>query len=199
MIEKKVKRTNKDSIDRWFDKDLHLEQRLIFIEDSIHSGVAANLYKQLALLQNKEEPITIIMDCMGGEYIHGMGMYDAIKHFSRTVAPVTFKVYGSAMSMGSMILQAGDTRLLSPNSVVMIHYGYTYTGFDHALTNEKWADYQKRDKEYVENLYLEKIRDKHPRFTKIKIQKMLSFDTILKGQEVIDLGLADGIIGQYEE
>ena len=196
MIERNVRKNNKEAIERWFEHSLYLERRIIFIGENIDSDAAEKLYKQLAILETKQEPITIMMNCFGGEYMHGMGMYDAIKDFSKYTAPVTFKVYGSAMSMGSMLLQAGDSRIISENSVVMVHYGYTYKGFDHTITNEKWGDYQKKDKTTMENMYLEKIREKHPKFTRAKMKEMLNFDTILKGQEAVDMGLADGINGK---
>ena len=46
----------------------------------------------------------------------------------------------------------------------------------------------------MEDTYLEVIREKHPRFTRKKLQKMLTSDSYLTAQQAMDLGLADGII-----
>jgi ATP-dependent protease ClpP protease subunit len=48
----------------------------------------------------------------------------------------------------------------------------------------------------MEQMYLAKIRVKHPDFKLKKLQEMLNFDTILSAQESVDLGLADKILGE---
>ena len=67
-----------------------------------------------------DKPITVIMNNPGGDEYHGMAIYDAIKSCKNHV---TIVVFGMAMSMGSIILQAADKRVMSANSRVMIHYG----------------------------------------------------------------------------
>jgi len=197
MNEKKLnKKNDKEQISRWFDEDFHLETRTIFIPDEINEYSAKRFHKQMHLFITSDDPINIIMDCLGGDYHHGMGMYDAIKNCK---SHVTIRVTGVAMSMGSLLLQAADDRIVSTNSVLMIHYGYTYTGFDHQKTNEKWAEFQKKERPVMENIYLNRIREKIPNYSKKKLQTQLDFDTILKGQDIVDLGLADGVIGDYEK
>jgi ATP-dependent protease ClpP protease subunit len=95
------------------------------------------------------------MNNPGGDWYHGMAIYDAIKYSS---CECTIKVYGHAMSMGSIILQAADHRIMMPNSRFMIHYGYDGKA-GHAKIVYKWADEGKRVNWEMENLYLEKMLD----------------------------------------
>ena len=50
----------------------------------------------------------------------------------------------------------------------------------------------------MEQLYLEKIRQKHPDFKLKKVQAMCNFDTILSAKETVELGLADKVLGEED-
>lgn len=194
----------RESIDRFYDYDIHVETRTLYIgsaEASISEGesgtdaiMAETAIKGLHILDTSapsgDKPITIIMNNPGGDWYHGMAIYDAIKTCKNHVSIL---VYGYAMSMGSLILQASDRRVMSENSKMMIHYGYN--GFDgHARTFQKVAEEGKKIDEVMENIYLERIRQKHPDFTLAKLRKMCEHDTFLTAKEALELGLIDEII-----
>lgn len=196
-------RINRDDVDKFHDYALYIPKRAIYLgsesvaEDGQESGVEATmaqrLIKNLAILDGlSNDDITIIMNNPGGDIIHGMAIYDAIKSCQ---SHVTIKVLGYAMSMGSIILQAADERVLGPNSRVMIHYG-TFGMDSHAKTVYKWTEENKKYDKWMENMYLEKIRQKQAAFKLKTLQKMLDFDTILTPEEAISLGLADKILGK---
>lgn len=154
----------RENIDRWFDFNLDVDNRTLFMgsmssnENSGESGVdnfmAEYVIKGMHVLDSKnDKPITIIMNNPGGDWYHGMAIYDAI-HNSKSHC--TIKVYGHAMSMGSIILQAADSRVMMPNSRFMIHYGYDGR-YGHSKIFERWADEGKRVNLDMENIYLDKI------------------------------------------
>lgn len=154
-------------LDKWFDNNVDIHTRTIFIgsvfkDDSIESGVdafmAESVIKAMHVLEsrNSTEPITILMNNPGGDWYHGMAIYDAIKTSN---CHCTIKVYGHAMSMGSIILQAADTRIMMPNSRFMIHYGSNGNS-GHAKIFEKWADEGKRLNYDMENLFLSVMLEK---------------------------------------
>lgn len=68
-----------------------------------------------------KDPITIVFNSPGGVVSHGLALYDVIREIMAEGVPVTTKVYGRAASMGGILLQAGSTRQMSPNSYLMIH------------------------------------------------------------------------------
>lgn len=196
---------NRDDIDKFHDYSIHIPTRTVFIgseENSVEYGesgtdgaMAERAIKNLHLLEAlSKEPIIILMNNIGGDEYHGFGIYDAIKLCK---SHVTVKVLGHAMSMGSIILQAADERVMAPTSRQMIHYG-TWGVHDHAKTSRKWSDEGVKIDEWMERMYLEKIRQKNPDFTLKKLEKMLDHDTFLTAAESVELGLADKVLGEED-
>lgn len=190
----------KDDIDRFYDYEVYAPTRTIYmgsVENDIEKGesgvdgaMAERVIKALHILDQKDEPITIIMNNVGGDWFHGMAIYDAIKACK---SHITIKTFGHAMSMGAVILQAADQRVLAPNSKVMIHYGYA--SFDgHSKTFQKWAKEFENIDEEMEKIFLEKIRQKHPTYKKETLEGLLNHDTILTAQDAVNLGLADEVL-----
>lgn len=199
-------KTNRDDIDKLMEYNIYLPTRTIYMgsestDDSSESGtdykMAERMIKCLHILDNSapagDNPITIIMNNPGGDEYHGMAIYDAIKSCKNHI---TIIAMGHAMSMGSIILQAADKRIMSPNSKFMIHYGTPIhvDSESHPKVNDNWIEEDKKFRVWMEDLYLGKILEKHPKFNKKKLIEMLNFDTILSAQETIDLGLADEIL-----
>jgi ATP-dependent protease ClpP protease subunit len=145
----------KDEIERYFSSaSVDTSNRIIYIgsgsytEDGEESGVdgrlASNVIKALSVLDHlfvaEDKPITIQLNCVGGDYLHGMAIYDAICECKNHV---TIKAYGNAHSMGSVIFQAGDERIISPNGRLMIHYG-KFGMEDHSKNVINWAKEEER-------------------------------------------------------
>lgn len=123
-------------------------------ETGVDFVMAEYFIKGMHVLESKNsKPITIVMNNPGGDWYHGMAIYDAI---SCSPCEITIKVYGHAMSMGSVILQAADHRIMMPNSRFMIHYGYDGKA-GHAKIVYKWADEGKRINHQMENIYLDSM------------------------------------------
>jgi len=191
------------NIDHWFNNNISLPTKTLWIGSSSYSsddgsGIGVNysmsesVIKGLHVLEslNNSEPITIIMNNPGGCWYNGMAIYDYIK---RCVCTVNIEVYGEASSMGTVILQAADKRSISPNSSFFIHYGEDgYEG--HSKNFERWAEQSKHVNKQMEDIYLNKIRNKKPKYTRAKLQELLKYDTFMTAKETVDLGLADEII-----
>lgn len=192
----------KDDVDRFHDYSIHLPSRTIFMgsehvaeesfeESGVETTMAERQIKNLHLLDSiSKDDITILMNNIGGDVTHGMAIFDAIKACQ---SHISIKVFGNAMSMGSIILQAADERLMAPNSRMMIHYG-TFAINKEAKSAYNWTAEAKKFDSWMEQMFLDKIRQKQPKFTLKKLQKMLDFDTILTPEEAIELGLADKIL-----
>ncbi len=200
------KRINRDDVDKLYDYDLYIPSRTIYMgstesslefgESGVETTMAERIIKALLLLDQKNEPITIIMNNPGGDWYHGMAIYDAIKGCQ---SHVTIKVYGMAMSMGAVILQAADKRVMAPNARFMVHYGSQAMREVHAKVFESWGEESKKLNIEMENIFLAKIREKHPEFKLGALKKYLDYDTIWSAKETINMGLADAIVGEEEE
>jgi len=195
----------KDDIDKFFEYGLYTNTRTLYIgsndgtnEDDVDAALAEKAIKGLHILdlpRSANKPITIILNSPGGDETAGLAIYDAIRSCN---SYVVVKVIGQACSMGSIILQAGDERIMMPNAICMIHYGTTfYSAESHTKIGYKWMDESKRFDKWMEQLYLEKIREKHPKYLLQKVKDMLEYDTILPAVKAVELGLADKV-EEYE-
>jgi len=173
-------RINKETLDRWFDYNVDVESRTIYmgsinsgleLESGVDSYMAEYFVKGIHMLESKSaDAIFIIMNNPGGDWYHGMAIYDAIK---TSKCHCTIKTYGYAMSMGSIILQAADVRIMMPNSRFMIHYGYEGR-YGHAKIVEKWAEECKRLNYDMENIYLDVMLEKEEKMGLGYLAKTLS-------------------------
>lgn len=193
----------KDEIDRLFDYDIYVPTRTIVMRSHIvdeegESGtdaeMAQRVIKGLHILDSSapsgDKPITIIMNNPGGDEYDGLGIYDAIKACHNHV---TMIVYGKAMSMGGIILQAADKRIMASNARFMMHYG-TFSIHANAQDAYKWVEDNKKIDNWMEKLFLEKMKEKNPNMTLAKLRDLLKSDFIVDAEEAVRLGLADDVL-----
>jgi|SRR3984957_6365812 len=189
-------RLNRDDIDKLYDYGIHIPTKTLITVGESDEIVAENLMKGLHLLDHirQEEPITIHLNNIGGDEHHGMAIYDSIRACK---SHVTIIGKGNVHSMGSVIFQAGDERIMSPNARQLIHYGTPLHADSelHAKSQWSWTEECKKFSRWMERMYLAKIREKHPDFKIEQVQEMLNFDKILDAKESVELGLADKILG----
>jgi len=183
----------RESIDRFYDYDIHVESRTVYIgddkEDGVNQRTSEFAVKALHMLANaaQDKEITIYLNSFGGCWFNGMAVYDSIK---ACPCPITIYVVGSAMSMGSIILQAADQRIIYPNATVMVHDGYESRVNDIPTTFQNWAEYSKKTQKRMYEIYAE--RSGRP----ISFwRKKCAADLILSAKEAKELGLVDTIYG----
>jgi len=191
---------NRDDLDRFFVFGVMPSQRTLYIgevpadDPEISPGMDYRLADRvikglIALEAISQDPITLIINNPGGDEYQGLAIYDAIRACG---SPTEARVIGHAMSMGAWITQAADHRIIYPSATMMIHYG-TMGTWGHAIDFERWADESKRLNKLEEQHFLERIREKNPKYPLKKLQELLKFDTILGPKECLDLGLIDEI------
>jgi len=196
------RRPSRDDLDRFHDYNIYLPTRTIYMgsefydpndgESGTDGAMAARAIKNLHMLDNlADAPITIVMNNLGGDEYACFAIIDAIKQCR---SHITVVAMGHAMSAGSLILQAADKRVMGPLAVQMIHYG-SWSCSDHSKTFQRWAKEGRRIDDWMENYYLERIREKHPKFPSSRIKAMLNYDTFLTAQESVDIGLCDEVLG----
>ncbi len=193
------KRIQKDNLDKFLDYGIDADNCVLYLgSQSDGEGSEAGVDWQLAeraikglhyLDQKATNGITIKMNNIGGEWTHGMAIFDAIRACKNRV---TIIVYGNAQSMGSIILQAADHRIMMPNATFMIHYGSDgYVG--HSKNFERYAEQSKKINDRMLDLYMEKIKRVHPRFTRDRLKEMCMIDTFMTAEQTVELGLADEV------
>jgi ATP-dependent Clp protease protease subunit len=186
----------KDHADKFFDYGIHFETRSLYISGSRAEGgelannidafAAENLIKGLKILETQSSlPITIYLNTNGGCVNQGFAIYDAIK---ASPCEITICGIGQVMSMGVIILQAADHRVLTPNTDVMIHDGEnTVSGI--ARNFERWSDHYKSVRKKFYNI----LQERSGRPQSFWQQKML-LDTILSAEQAVMFGIADKVL-----
>lgn len=96
------------------------------VTDSACSYLASRVRRFSNL--NPGAPITVVINTPGGSVLAGLGLFDELRAVAERGNPLTTQVRGYAASMGAVLLQAGDTRLVGPESLVMLHEIASATG-----------------------------------------------------------------------
>lgn len=187
---------NLEEIQLLLDEGLDIVNRISYFstnydmesqEDEISSITTEKLFKHLKVLETiSKDPITLILNTAGGSTHQGIAIYDMIKG---SPCHITIKVIGSAHSMGAIILQAADKRVMTKNSTLMIHYGQTAIDAENDNFKRWQKEYERMDG-VLENIFAKKMRGK---MTKKALKEMLRFDTILDAEQSLKLGLVDEI------
>jgi len=197
---------HKDDIDKYFDYNIFVPKRMLYLgsrsynDDGVESGTDHEMFeyflKGLTFLEciGEDKPIVIHMNNLGGDWYHGMAIYNAIRACQ---CHITIVAYGYAMSMGSIILQAADTRIIAEDCTLMLHDGEESLSGS-VKTVEAWARHSKKIRERMYGIYYQRIKAKKKRITIKKVEEMCVHDHILNAQESVNLGLADSIMESIE-
>lgn len=187
---------SKNVLDTFLNHGVDLRNFVISLEgeaddNEVDYHMAIQATKQLMYLDNiGDKDIKIMVNSPGGWVSQGMAIYDTINQCRKSV---TGLVTGEAYSMASIILQACDERIMLPNSTMMIHNGNTEIGgkTDDVINT---VEFEKHLNKVCEDIYLARIKEAHPRFTRKKLQELLRTDTWLTSTKAVELGLADFVL-----
>jgi len=171
-------------------------------ESGIEYRMATQFIKNLNLLdQDAEENILIHLHSPGGDWIHGMAIFDAILVARSSV---NILAYGEVSSMSSVLLQAACKRVMMPSCEFMIHRGFlSLEGV--ATTVQSNAAWNKKTDMRMLRLYAGRAVDgpffrqndmnenQVVKFIDQKIRKLGDWNL---SAEAVYYGLADGVFGQ---
>lgn len=144
-----------------------------------------NLSKQLEQLGDVDE-IDVYINSYGGEVAEGLAIYNALK---RHKAKVTTWCDGFACSIASVIFMAGDTRIMSNASLLMIHNAWTRVS-GNANELRKQADDLDTITQASINAYMEKVN-----ISEEELKELLDEEKWLSPQEALGKGFATMISG----
>lgn len=181
------------------DSGIYVPERIVYLgnvtytdegeEVGIDSALAERVVGGLIYLNRQNrKPIRMLMNTSGGLTTSGFAIYDAIRS-SRS--PVDIEVLGEASSMGALILQAGRTRLLHPNTLIMIHEGKMGSLDSRPREHEAWAEWSKTDREKMYHLLGEKTKKPAEYWKDVCARRQ---EVIFDAKRAVDIGLADKII-----
>ena len=146
---------------------------------------AYNLSKQLEDLD--VDFINIYINSYGGEVAEGLAIYNTLKRHNATV-----RTYcdGFACSIASVIFMAGDERIMSNASLLMIHNAWTNIS-GNANELRKQADDLEKITQASINVYLQDVN-----ISEEELRQLLDNETWLTPQEAFEKGFATTITNE---
>ncbi|MDE6016936.1 MAG: Clp protease ClpP [Acetatifactor sp.] len=150
----------------WFDDDVTPQ----LFKDELDSGTG---------------DITVWINSPGGDCVAAARIYNMLTNYK---GKVTVKIDGIAASAASVIAMAGDTVLVSPVSMLMIHNPATIAWGDHAEM-QKAIDMLAQVKESIINAYVLKTGLSRP-----KLSHLMDAETWMDANKAVELGFADEIM-----
>lgn len=129
--------------------------------------------------------ITVWINSPGGDCVAAAQIYNMLSTYN---GKVTVKIDGIAASAASVIAMAGDTVLVSPVSMLMIHNPATIAWGDHS-DMQKAIDMLSEVKESIINAYVLKTG-----LSRAKLSHLMDAETWMDANKAVELGFADDII-----
>ena len=211
LITKKGRNQKHDIIEEIHNYGLLIDTREIFLhgepgdnnEDSgVEFRMANKLLKNLRFLESAGDgPIIVHQHSIGGYIFDGLMIYDII---ASCQCHIVFIMHGEACSMGSVIPQAADTRVIMPSCIFMIHEGsYDFSGTYKQVksSSQMWQKIQERFLDIYTPVCInghffqkEQADDKYVR-SYIQEKMDQKEDWWLSAREAVAFGFADAVLG----
>lgn len=129
--------------------------------------------------------VTVWLNSPGGDCVAAAQIYNMLREYPGNV---TIKIDGIAASAASLIAMAGDSVLMSPVSMMMIHNPLTMAIGD-ADDMQKTIEMLNEVKDSIINAYELKTG-----MSRTKLSRLMDNETWMNAMKAVELGFADGIL-----
>lgn len=165
-----------------------LKERIIFLTGPVEDGMASLITAQLLFLEseNPKKEIAMYINSPGGVVTSGLAIYDTMQYIR---SPVSTVCIGSAASMGSLLLAAGEAnmRVALPNARIMVHQ--PSGGFrGQASDIQRHAEDIMKLKRRLNEIYV-----KHTGQEYDAIEQTLDRDFFMSADEAREFGIVDHV------
>lgn len=145
---------------------------------------AQKLSKQLDELGDVSQ-INVHINSYGGEVAEGLAIYSALR---RHKARVRTTCDGFACSIASVIFMAGDERLMSDASLLMIHNAWTSAWGVNAADLRKLADDMDTITSASKSAYMARVS-----ITEDELTELMDAETWISPADAVDMGFATAV------
>lgn len=167
-----------------------LRERIIFLNGEVNDTISALICAQLLFLEaeNPKKPISLYINSPGGSITSGLAIYDTMHYIQ---APVHTLCMGTARSMGSFLLMAGEPgqRAALPNASLHVHQplgGFQGQASDIFIQAEE----MRKTKHRIIEFYA-----RHCGRSYEEVEQTLDRDRFMSTEEALEWGLIDKILG----
>jgi ATP-dependent Clp protease protease subunit len=171
-----------------------LNERVIFLGRPVDDEVANLVVAQLLHLEatDPDRDISVYVNSPGGSVDAGFAIYDTMRFIRPAVQTICV---GMAMSMGSLILAAGEAgkRFALPNARILIHQpsgGFQGQSTDIGIHAEEALKLRRR----MEEVYAE-----HTGQSAERIHDDMERDRFFSPSEAVEYGLVDRVIESRDD
>lgn len=133
--------------------------------------------------------INVYINSYGGEVAEGLAIYNQLKRHKAKVKTVCD---GFACSAASVIFMAGDERVMSTASLLMIHNAWSYVS-GNANDLRKQADDLDKITQASINAYMQEVD-----ITEEELKQMLDDETWITPQEALEMGFTTSIVNEKD-
>lgn len=133
--------------------------------------------------------MVVAINCPGGDVFDGIAIYNALRSHP---AKVTTRVDSLAASIASVILQAGDTRVMLSASQLMIHDAWGLA-IGNARDMREMADLLDRQSDVIASIYAANGPEDTAHY-----RALMEEDKWFTDEEAVEEGLADEVIDPSE-
>ena len=155
----------------WFDSDVS----------------SYTLSKEIQELGDDIETINVHINSYGGEVAEGLAIYNMLRNHK---AKIRTYCDGFACSIASVIFMAGDERIMSNSSLLMVHNAWMYTAGNADQLRKDADDLDKINQASI-NAYMQ-----HINITEDELKKLLDEETWILPSEALEMGFATAIVGE---
>ena len=180
---KAINQDNTESTERVLELRGTIAEESWFADD-----ITPKMFKD-ELLSGKGD-ITVYINSPGGDCVAAAQIYNMLSEYP---GKVTVKIDAIAASAASVIAMAGDTVLMSPTSMIMVHNPATIAFGDHNEM-QKAIDMLAEVKESIINAYQLKTG-----LSRAKLSKLMEAETWMSAHKAVELGFADDIFGKKKD
>jgi len=166
-----------------------LNERVIFLGQPVDDDIANLVVAQLLHLESDDpdKDISLYINSPGGSVYAGLAIYDTMQFVKPDVSTIC---YGTAMSMGSLLLMGGapGKRLALPDAKILIHQpsgGFQGQSADIEIHANEILALRRR----IDELYA-----LHTGQTTERVHDDMERDRYFTAQEAADYGLIDRVI-----
>lgn len=150
------------------------------------SGVTFKEFKDAIDAMGDVTEIEVNLHSPGGDVWSGVPIYNLLRNHS---AKITMRVLGEASSIASVILLAGDERIVPKNSVSLIHdVAGVLIGAFNVAELDKIKGQLEATREAILNVY-----EEHLKLSRDEILKLMLDDTYMTADEALEWGFATQI------
>lgn len=171
---------------------IHAQYGKFFLTESITAETAMQFVSIMKYMAEKENEVTLYINCNGGEVNAGFVMYDTIQSYPYALNIVCT---GICASMTAVLLAGGQKgrRFILPHSKIMIHEPLIMDGFGgSATTVEKKAQSILETKSVINNILAEATGKSIE-----EINRATPYDNVMNADEAVAFGICDEIKNIY--